>query len=71
MVKSVVLGHLLSYECRMVLKLDRNKDLIGIKRQNIFAANDRVKGQIQRSNVNELWLKMLFLAIIPSSRNIH
>ena len=52
----------------MVSKLDR-KDLNS--EANIFAVNhDRVKGQIQRSNINELWLKMLFLAI-PSSRNLH
>ena len=51
----------------MVSKLDR-KDLNS--EENIFVVNDRVKGQIQSSNINELWLKMLFLAI-PSSRNLH
>ena len=54
---NVVLANLWSYECRIVLKLIGK---IWIQKQNIFAVNDRVKGQIQRSNVNKLWLKMLF-----------
>ena len=54
-------------ELRMLYSVELDRKYLNSKAKHICCYNDGVKGQIQRWNVNELWLQILFLAI-PSSR---